>query len=87
MLEEISLFFLSLSLALAVNTLNEGSTWLPEEPRRPVDDLLQLKCGLEDAELLDSKMGDRLMRTYYTYERTSMGYIGNFCDHGSFITC
>ena len=51
MLEEISLFFLSLSLALAVNTLNESSTWLPEEPRRPVDDLLQLKCGLEDAEL------------------------------------
>ena len=50
MLEEISLFFLSLSLALAVNTLNESSTCLPEEPSRPVDDLL-LQCVLEHAEL------------------------------------
>ena len=57
MLEEISLPFISLSLALAVNTLKEGSTWLPEELCGPVDHPPP-QCGEEaDAELLQPQGG------------------------------
>ena len=37
MFEEITLSFISLSLALAVRTLKESSNWLPEEAYRCVD--------------------------------------------------